>query len=79
VPAIGIGKKIKMAAIAMVTKVHTILNSLQTLQIFVVKFPVTSTSRGTRKTKQIGIGWTNFAAVAIEIKKRDFYFFHQTS
>jgi hypothetical protein len=29
----------------------------------------TSTSSGTRKPKKIGIGWTNFAAVAMETKK----------
>jgi hypothetical protein len=29
----------------------------------------TPTSSGTRSTKQIGIGWTNFAAIAMERKK----------
>jgi hypothetical protein len=33
-------------------------------------FPVTSTSSGTRKAKKIGIDRTNFAAVAMEIKKK---------
>jgi hypothetical protein len=37
-------KKIKMAAVAMVTKVQEMLNSLQTSQFFAVMFPVTSTS-----------------------------------
>jgi hypothetical protein len=59
------------------------LNSLQASQIFAVMFPVTSTSSGTRWVKKIGIGWTNFAAVAMEIKKGGFLtifdFFHQTS
>ena len=41
-------KKFKMAAVAMVTKVQKMLNSLQASQIFVVMFPVTSTSSGTR-------------------------------
>jgi hypothetical protein len=36
-----------MAVVAMVTKVQRMLNSLQTLQIFAVVFPVTSTSSGT--------------------------------
>jgi hypothetical protein len=27
------------------------------------------------KPKKIGIGWTNFAAVAMEIKKGGFFFF----
>ena len=35
-------KKFKMAAIAMVTKVQKMLNSLQTSQMFAVMFPVTS-------------------------------------
>jgi hypothetical protein len=45
------------------------LNSLQTSQSFAVMFPVTSTSSGTRQAKKIRIGRTNFAAVAMEIKK----------
>jgi hypothetical protein len=40
-------KKFKMAAVAMVTKVQKMLNSLQTSQCFAVMFPVTSTSSGT--------------------------------
>jgi hypothetical protein len=40
-------KKFKMAAVAMVTKVQKMLNSLQTSQIFAVIFPVTSTSSAT--------------------------------
>ena len=59
------------------------LNSLQTSPSFAIMFPVTSTSSGTRKAQKIGIGKTNFAAVAMEIKKGGFnfffYFFHQTS
>jgi hypothetical protein len=43
----------------------------------------TSTSSGTRKAKKIGIGWTNFAAVAMETKKggikKKLDSFHQTS
>jgi hypothetical protein len=43
----------------------------------------TSTSSGTRYAKKIGIGWTNFAAVAMETKKGGFKIFldsfHQTS
>jgi hypothetical protein len=35
-------------AVAMVTKVQKMLNSLQTSQIFAVMFPVTTTSSGTR-------------------------------
>jgi len=46
------------------------LNSLQTSQIFAVMVPVTSTSSGMRYAKKIGIGRTNFATVAMEIKKR---------
>jgi hypothetical protein len=60
--------KFKMAAVAMVTKVQKMLNSLQTSQIFAVIFPVTSTSSRTRKAKNSGIGRTNFAAVAMEMK-----------
>jgi hypothetical protein len=45
---LGVEKKFKMAAIAMVTKVQKLLNSLQTSQSFAVMFPVTSTSSGTR-------------------------------
>jgi hypothetical protein len=41
-------KKFKMAAVAMVTKVQKMLNSLQTSQSFAVMFHVTSTSSGTR-------------------------------
>ena len=41
-------QKFKMAAVAMVTKVQKMLNSLQTPTIFAVMFPVTSTSSGTR-------------------------------
>jgi hypothetical protein len=62
-------KKFKMAAVAMVTKVQKMLNSLQTSESFAVMFPVTSTSSGMRYAKKIGIGKTNFAAVAMEIKK----------
>jgi hypothetical protein len=36
-------------------------------------FPATSTSSGTRYAKKIGIGRTNFAAVAMEIKKRGIF------
>jgi hypothetical protein len=32
----------------------------------------TSTSSGTRQAKKIGIGWTNFAAVAMKTKKGGF-------
>jgi hypothetical protein len=32
----------------------------------------TSTSSGTRYAQKIGIGWTNLAAVAMEIKKGGF-------
>jgi hypothetical protein len=43
----------------------------------------TSTSSGTRWAKKIGIGWTNFAAVAMETNKGGFQkiwdSFHQTS
>ena len=35
----------------------------------------TSTSSGTRKNKKIGSGWTNFAAVAMETKRGDLFFF----
>jgi hypothetical protein len=62
-------KKFKMAAVVMVTKVQKMFNSLQTSQSFAIMFPVTSTSSGTRKAKKIGIGKTNFAAVAMEIEK----------
>ena len=77
-------EKIKMAAVAMVTKVQKMLNSLQTSQSFAVMFPATSTSGGTREAKKFGIGRTNFAAVAMEIKKGGFFkknfdFFHQVS
>jgi hypothetical protein len=48
VAAFGGLKKYKMAAVAMVTKVQKMLNSLQTPTIFAVMFPVTSTSSGTR-------------------------------
>ena len=41
-------QKFKMAAVAMVTKVQNMLNSLQTPTIFAVIFPVTSTFSGTR-------------------------------
>ena len=41
-------KKFKMAAVAMVTKVQKMLNSLPTSQSFAVMFPVTSTPSGTR-------------------------------
>jgi hypothetical protein len=41
-------QKFKMAAVATVTKVQKMLNSLQTPTIFAVMFPVTSTSSGTR-------------------------------
>jgi hypothetical protein len=73
-----------MAAVAMVTKVQKMLNSLQTSQSFAVMFPATSTSGGTREAKKFGIGRTNFAAVAMEIKKGGFFkknfdFFHQVS
>ena len=72
-----------MAVVAIVTEVQKMLNSLQTSQSFAVMFPVTSTSSGTRQAKKIGIGWTNFAAVAMEIKRGDYKkkidFFHQTS
>jgi hypothetical protein len=37
-------KKLKMAAVAMVTKVQKMLNTLPTSQSFAVMFPVTSTS-----------------------------------
>jgi hypothetical protein len=40
--------KFKMAAVAMVTKVQKMLNSLQISQIFAVMLPVTPTSSGTR-------------------------------
>ena len=63
-------EKFKMVVVAMVTKVQKMLNSLQTSQIFAVMFPVTSTSSGMRSAKKIGISRTNFAAVAMEIKKR---------
>jgi hypothetical protein len=43
---LGVEKIKKMVAIAMVTKVQKMLNSLQTSQIFAVMFPVTSTSSG---------------------------------
>jgi hypothetical protein len=62
-------KKFKMAAVAMVTKVQKMLDSLQTSQSFVIMLSVISTSSGTRQVKKIGIGRTNFAAVAMEIKK----------
>jgi hypothetical protein len=39
-------KKFKVVAVAMVTKVQKMLNSLQTSQSFAVMFPVTSTSSG---------------------------------
>jgi hypothetical protein len=43
----------------------------------------TSTASETRSAKKIGIGWTNFAAVAMETKKGGFKMlldsFHQTS
>ena len=58
-----------MAAVAMVNKVQQMLNSLQTSQSFAVMFPVTSTSSGMRKAKKIGMGRTNFAAIAMEKKK----------
>jgi hypothetical protein len=61
-----------MAAVAMVTKVQKMLNSLQTSQSFAVMFPVTSTFSGTRKAQKIGIGRANFAAVAMEIKRGEF-------
>jgi len=32
----------------------------------------TSTSSGTKQAKKMGIGWTNFAAVAMETKKGGF-------
>ena len=41
-------EKFKMAAVAMVTKVLKMLNSLQTSKSFAVMFPVTYTSSGTR-------------------------------
>jgi hypothetical protein len=69
---LGVEKKFKMAAVVMVTKVQKMLNSLQTSQMFAVMFPVTSTSSGTRYAKKIGIGRTNFAAVAMEIKKGEY-------
>jgi hypothetical protein len=56
----------------MVTKVQKMLDSLQSSQIFAVMYPVTSTSSGTRLAKKIGIGRTNFAAVAMELKKGGF-------
>jgi 6,7-dimethyl-8-ribityllumazine synthase len=84
VAAFGWLKKFKMVAVAMVTKMQKMLNSLQTSQSFPVMFPVISTSSGTREAKTIGIGRTNFAAVAMEIKKKgdlekNVDFFHQTS
>jgi hypothetical protein len=45
-----------MVAVAMVTKMPKMLNSLQASQSFAVMFPVTSTFK--------------FAAVAMEIKKK---------
>jgi hypothetical protein len=52
VAAFGEGlKKFKMVAVAMVTKVQKMLNSLQTSQSFAVMFPVTSTSK---KSESIG-------------------------
>jgi hypothetical protein len=69
VAAFGGLNKFKMVAVAMVTKVQNFLVSLQTSQSFAVMFPVISTSSGTRQAKKIRIGRTNFAAVAIEVKK----------
>jgi hypothetical protein len=71
VTAFGVLNRFKIAAVAMVTKMQHIFNSLQTSQMFAVMFPVTSTSSGTRKAKKIGIGRTNFTTVAMEIKKWD--------
>jgi hypothetical protein len=42
VAAFGRLKKIKMATVAMITKVQKNFNSLQTSEIFAVMFPVTS-------------------------------------
>jgi hypothetical protein len=57
------------------------LNSLQTSQSFAVMFSVTSTSSEMRYAKKIGIGRTNFATVAMEIKKNliSFIKLHETS
>jgi hypothetical protein len=44
-------KKIKMAALAMVTKVQKLLNSLQTSQSFAVMFPVTSKLASEKRKK----------------------------
>jgi hypothetical protein len=41
-------KKFKMGAVAMVTKVQKMLNSLQTSQSYAVMCPATSTPSGTR-------------------------------
>ena len=48
VAAFGGLNKFKMVAVAMVTKVQKMLNSLQASQSFAAMFPVTSTSSGTR-------------------------------
>jgi hypothetical protein len=48
VAAFGGLKKFKLVAVAMVTKVQKMLNSLQTSQIFAVMILVTSASSGTR-------------------------------
>ena len=52
------------------------LNSLQTLQVFAVMFPLSHPHLVERdKLTKIGIGRTNFAAAAMEIKKGGFNFF----
>jgi hypothetical protein len=63
-----------MAAVAMVTKVQKMLNSLQTSQIFEVMFLLSHPHLVERDKpkKNIGIGRTNLAAVAMEIKKGGF-------
>ena len=61
--------KFKMVAVAMVTKVQKMLNSLPNFTNFAEMFPVTSTSSGTRYAQIITIGTTNYAAVAMETKK----------
>jgi hypothetical protein len=52
-----------MRAVAMVTKVQKMLNSLQTSQIVPVMFPVTPTSSGTSKKN-----WNQLDKMAANIK-----------
>jgi hypothetical protein len=47
VAAVGGLNKLKLAVVAMVTKVQKMLNLLPTLQSFAVMFPVTTTSHTT--------------------------------